>query len=178
MVYVQGYLLDRSVSVEVDSRPINSGIVSPSATSAMWGGMAVQVFPQQPYGAAVCLAQDVTQICAFTTFDRSDALISTAEDPVPSAGPRYAINYVNTGSGVKLVLQADPSLRKALGGAAANTQLSWDFQNQRAIAFSAAAGALPVRYVVGVVEDAWVVARNWYGGLRWEANAVAVVVVL
>ncbi len=76
-------------------------------------------------GAYLQLAQDVSQICAFTCFDRSSALVATDDEPVPSGGPGMSIcyvstgsydvntgNYVNTGGGARLVLAADPGVLK------------------------------------------------------------------
>ena len=104
----QGTLIDRSVTVEVDSRPISSGVVGPGCVP-LTGGWPVQVFNADPFGAYLQLAQNIGQLCAFTVFDRSDALVSTNADPVASAGPGMSVNYTNTRSGAKLVLAADPA---------------------------------------------------------------------
>jgi hypothetical protein len=177
MLYTQGYLTDHSTTAHIDSRPIASGVVSPSATGPMWGGMAIQAFLQQSssLGKALQLAQNVSQITGFTVFDKSTALIRSNTNPVPSAGPTMGINYVSLGSGAGLVVQADPSVLTVLRGASVGTSVSWDFQNQRVIPLSGA-GALPVR-VVRLIDYARVVVCD-DGEPRWEDGAAAVVIVL
>lgn len=174
MRYVQGCLTDESTTVGADSRPIRAGIVAAAAPGPLWGGLPVSVFvPRTSLGSALQLAQNVSQITGFTVFDKSTALISSNKDPVPSAGPSMGINYVLVGSGVELVLQADPAVLKLLRGATTPTPVSWDFENQRVIAFSGA--ALPVKYVVALLNDAMVIVCE--GGVaRWEYGAPAVVV--
>jgi hypothetical protein len=159
LMLVQGTLTDPSTTVAIDSRPILGGLVPPSAPGPMWGGMAIQAFPQQPGGAGfpLQLAQNVAQICGWTVFTESTALIRSDTAPVPSAYPGMSINLVVPGSGAQLVLQADPNLPAILKDASITTSLSWDFQNQRLVPYSAAAGALPVKNIIRVVDSALVV---------------------
>jgi hypothetical protein len=154
---LQGTLVDPSTTVAIDSRPILGGLVPPTAPGPLWGGMAIQAFQQQPGGAPLQLAQNTSQICGFTVFTGSAALIRSDAAPVLSAYPGMAINFVVLGSGAQLVLQADPSLPAILKGASISTTVSWDFERQRLMAYSAAAGALPVKNIIRVVDSALVV---------------------
>jgi hypothetical protein len=174
-MYVQGTLIGRSTAAANDDRPISSAIVAPSAPGVMWGGMAIQAFLQgSELGFALQLAQTVTQISGFTVFDRSTALVSTEEDPVPTAGPNYAINFVNVGSGARLVLAASDAVLEALENAPVTMQLSWDFECQRVIPFSDAAGALPIPSIVAPIKNAWVVLRD-EDAACWDTGAAVIV---
>jgi hypothetical protein len=177
MLYVQGTLIDKSSAADIDTRPIVSGVVSPSASGPMWGGLAITASLQRPLGFSLQLAQSAAQITGFTVFDQSTALFRSKQDPVPSAGPSMGINFVNVGSGAQLVLQADPALLSALNGANASTPLSWDFNLQRVTAYSGAAGRLPCKSIVGAVDAAYVVACDG-DRVRWKAGEAAVVLEL
>jgi hypothetical protein len=175
-MYTQGYIVSGSTTAGFDDLPTNSGLVD-AGSGPLWPGMAIVAYLQEPCGASLQLAQSTSQICGWTVFNGSTALVSTDESPVPSAGPNMAINFVSTGAGVRLVLQADPSVLDALEGAIATTPLSWDFQNQRVILYSPAAGQLPIKSVVTSTKNAQVIACN-DGYARWESNAAAVIVQL
>jgi hypothetical protein len=174
---VQGTLTSASTTVAVDSRPINQGIVAGSSPGPLWGGMAVTASVQQPCGASLQVAQSVAAITGWTTFDRSTALISTKHDPVPMAKPNMSMNFLNVRCGARLVLQASPALLTALrNGTNVSTPLSWDFQGQRVIPYSSAAGALPMQGIVKVLEQAYVVV--WAGnGARWELGPAVIITV-
>jgi hypothetical protein len=173
----QGTLLDISTDVAVDDRPINQGLVAANSQCKLWGGMAVTAFNQDPCGALLQLAPNLAAITAFTTFDRSTALVSSAQAPVPSASRNMSINFVTLGCGLRLVLRADEALVAGLRDALASTPVSWDFERQCAIPYSSAAGQLPVRGLVRVVTPAWVVVGSRRGAY-WDPNGTALIVQL
>jgi hypothetical protein len=170
-VYTQGYIVSGSTTAGFDDLPTSSGVVD-GGSGPLWPGMAIVAYLQEPCGASLQLAQSTSQICGWTVFNGSTALVTTDEDPVPSAGPNMSINYVSTGAGVQLVLAADPGLLTSLDDAIATTPLSWDFQSQRVTFYSPAAGQLPIRSVVAPIKRAWVVACD---GSGWETGAAIIV---
>lgn len=173
----QGTLTSSSTAVAIDDRPINQGIVAATSLGPLWGGMAITASNRQTSGASVQLAESVATITGWTVFDRSTALISTKQAPVPTALPNMSINYVTVRCGAKLVLQAAPELMTALrNGVNVGTPLSWDFQCQRVIPYAAAVGALPMQSIVRAIEQAYVV--KWKGaGARWELGPAVVITV-
>lgn len=151
--FVQGTLLDNPAG----NMHIAGGIVALTANTSMWGGMGITELIPYPgglttpngYGASqetwnalggnLLLAQTIggtNPLTGFTVFNMAQALVNMPQSPVPAAGPGASINYVRLGSGVRLAVACDPTL-VSLEGGVITQQVSWDFNEQQLIPYSA-----------------------------------------
>jgi hypothetical protein len=172
MSYTQGTVLGPSIAVGIDTRPINSAIVSTSAPCALWGGMAITASTQEPFGFSLQLAPTVVLITGFSVFTEADAMVFDKRDPVPQARPGGSINFVNLGSGAQVVLRAAPAVLRALRGAPVDTPVGWDFRAQQVVV-APGAGLLPIQSIAALLDDALVVVGD---GRAWERGPAVVVV--
>jgi hypothetical protein len=130
--YVQGVFLDDPAI----RNELASGTVSQSATSPMWGGMAISesIAPASGYdrtlGGTILLASSAANITGFTVFNQAYSLVGSPSSPVPVTGnPGASVAFFRMGSGARIAVAADPSL-VSLDGSLITTQVSWDFNNQ------------------------------------------------
>lgn len=168
---------------------LRSGIVAPSQTTALWGGMAVTAsLPQAgveapSIKALLALATAETNITGFTVWNQALATIlnPSVSNSVPLAGagngtlPGGAINFFELGSNAQIWVQCSSTVAAALrsGGGYGAQAVYWDYTNQ--VLLNAAGGtALPVQ-VVDVVTNgnAQVVAA---GGASWNFSGYAALI--
>jgi hypothetical protein len=116
--YVQGtFLDDPAIRFELEQ-----GIVSPSATVPMWGGVPV-LFSLPTAGTeadevgTVLTAASSTTINGWTVFNQAAAMITTPQSNAPQAAPGMSINYFRVGSGARIALQATATAAAAWYGA-------------------------------------------------------------
>lgn len=152
--YVQGFALD-DPSVR---NQLAAGIVSPSASSPMWGGEAItESLPtagteSDSVTSVLTLATAETNITGFTVFNQSAAMYQSAQSPCPLAPAGGGLNFYRLGSGARIPVACSSAVAAALAGVAVNTAVYWDYTNQ--VLLNAPGGtALPV-LLVGVVTSA------------------------
>ena len=87
-----------------------------------------------------------------------------------------SINFVRVGSGARIVVPVLSSLVNTLVGEAPNTQVSWDFTNNRIEAYSGGVGALPVQIETLNTNSKIVAYNSDTGQTTWvDGGAVAVI---
>lgn len=123
---------------------LRSGLVAPSQTTPLWGGMGVQValpnlaVEAGSFKALLALATSQANLIGFTVWNQSLAVIlnPSASTPVPQAGagtgtlPGGAINFFLFGSDVSIWVQCSSAVATAIKGGAWNQALYWDYTNQ------------------------------------------------
>jgi len=119
---------------------IAGGYLASTVVQPVWGGMAIsENIPitgvAQAIGGSIVLASSVANLTGFTVSTQmSNAII------VPGAAPSVAapqsVQFARLGSGVRLAVKCDPSLI-SLDGGLINQQVSWDFNNQQLVPYSA-----------------------------------------
>lgn len=115
---------------------IQSGIVSLSASTPIWGGCGiVDNLPlasaeNLDVGSVLALATSQANLTGFTVFNQSAALIQSAQSPVPYAAAGMFINFVRLGSGARIAVAVSQADAATLAGAASNVALYWDYTNQ------------------------------------------------
>lgn len=119
------------------------GILASSETVPMWGGVGLyENIPGtpgvNPLGGTVGRAADYAHLIGFSVFDQAYAGLTTPQSPVPLYGSGQTINFYRLGSGARVILQIDPALATLEGGLITQ-QVSWDFTNQKIVAFSSTA---------------------------------------
>ncbi|HEY6922804.1 MAG TPA: hypothetical protein VI653_04990 [Steroidobacteraceae bacterium] len=159
--YVQGVLLDDPVK----RYSLLSGIVSPSASSPMWGGVGVTVSlttagtEASEIGAVLTPATSQANLNGFTVFNQSAAMIQSPQSPVPLAPASGAINYVLLGSDARITVACSNAVATALAGGAINQAVYWDYTNQ--VLLNAPGGtAIPVKVVDVNIGNSQVVTYN------------------
>lgn len=149
--YVQGTMMD-DPSVR---NALAGGVLATTETVPMWGGVAISELvpgaagtPSTTLGTIVSRALTMTaqaagQITGFSVFNQAHAMVNSPQSPVPLATPGMSVNFFRLGSGARLALAIDPAL-VTLDGQLITSRVSWDFVNQKIIAYDAGIGALPV----------------------------------
>ena len=125
------------------------GILATAETTPMWGGVGIyEDIPASPgnnvLGGTVGRAADNAHLVGFSVFDQAYAGLTTPQSPVPLYGTGQTINFYRLGSGARVILQIDPALTSLEGGLITQ-QVSWDFTNQKIIAYNSGIGALAVK---------------------------------
>lgn len=162
--YVQGTAMDDPAI----RNALAGGQIAAAATLPMWGGIGITelINAGSPLNInTLDRAANFAALTGFSVFDQAHNLISSPQSNVPSAASGMTINFYRFGSGARIALAMDPAL-VSLDGQLITSQISWDFTNQRVVAF--ATNALPVKildFQVGncktVTYDAGANTANW-----------------
>lgn len=180
--YTQGDALD-DAAIRFSLR---KGIVSPSATNPMFGGLAISesmspgltggAFPftgeSDELQSILAAATNVTGGSAgcytgFTVFNQATALVQTAQSRVPASGAGGAINFYRAGCKARIPVQALLSAATAwLGGVVDPTTVYWDTVN---LWVTNASGGNSI----GPLTGAWIEAINTANSrvVNWNNNS-------
>jgi hypothetical protein len=102
----------------------------------MWGGMGItdSVWTtgsqSDSIGSVLTLATSQANLTGFTVFNQANAMIQSANSPVPLAALTAGINFLRFGSGARIAVACSQAVATALTGAASNVALYWDYTNQ------------------------------------------------
>ncbi len=176
--YVQGTTLDNPVSRFY----LSQGVVNPSATSPMWGGIGITDSLPTPgtesgsVGHVLALATSATNLTGFTVFDQATAMIQSPQSPVPLAAASMAINFYRFGSGARIAVQCSNTTATTLESAASNVPLYWDYTNQVLLA-SPGGTAINAKLVGVNIGNSMVVAYNSGTGFgTWTTNGSVAII--
>lgn len=130
--YVQGVYQDEPAV----RYSLAGGTLSASATSPVWGGMAISesVAPATGYdrtlGGTIAPATALTNLTGFSVFNNAYSMVGSPSSPVPLAGNTGAsVAFFRMGCGIRIPVAMDPSL-VSLDGGLITQNVSWDFNNQ------------------------------------------------
>lgn len=169
--YVQGATLD-----DTSARMwLNSGVIASTVTQPVWGGMAIteSVPASNSLGGNLTIASAAANVTGFTVFDQAHNMIIVPGNSVQQSLAGMTAHYFRLGSNIRIAVQCDATLANNLAGGAINQQVSWDFTNQKLIAF--ASTALPVK-VLSVSATSKIVSYNsGTGALTWTVGAAAII---
>lgn len=141
-----------------------SAIVSPSATSPMWGGMGITDslvtagIEAGELRSVLTPASAVGNLTGFTVFNQSLAMIQTPQSPVPLSAAGMGINFFRFGSGARIAVACSNAVASALLGGASNQVVYWDYTNQ--VLLTSGTGALPVKVLDVNIGNSMVVTYN------------------
>lgn len=139
------------------------GILASTETLPMWGGVGIEedINYAAVLGPNLKRAADFAHLTGFSVFNQATAFVSTPQSPVPTAQPGQTVPFYRFGSKARIIVAMDPAL-VSLNGGLITQQVSWDFTNQRLVAF--ATNALPVQilklYVPAQGDNVMTVAYN------------------
>jgi hypothetical protein len=167
---------------------LRSGLVAPSQTTPLWGGMGITPSlaggMRASLGAALALATAANNLGGFTVFSESDAMVrwdaDEDETSVPQAHggdgtrPGGAINWVALRSHARIWVQCAKQAAMALAGASSSTAVYWDYTNQVLLNTPASLGDSPINArLLRFSGGAQVVAR---GGCFWDYGGFAALI--
>lgn len=128
------------------------GILDPTATLPMWGGVGIyENIPLSTAGATTAVnafggyvgrATSVTanaakSLTGFSVFDQAVAGINSPQSTVPLFSTGQSVNFYRLGSNARIAVQCAPGL-VSLDGGLISPQVSWDFAAQQLIPYNAA----------------------------------------
>lgn len=161
------------------------GTLGAAETLPMWGGIGLSENipqhtpapkPNDALGSLITRASAAANLNAFSVFDQNYAAVNTPQSPVPSVSAGGLVNFYRLGSGARVALAIDPTL-VSLEGGLVTQQVSWDFTNQKIIAF--ATTALPVKILYVLASGCFVPVYNaGTGYISWNYNGAAALCLL
>lgn len=173
---VQGMFMDDpAIRYQLDG-----GILATAETLPMWGGVGLKLTvppatQNDALGPVIGRATAYANLLGFSVFNQNGAaVISTASD-VPLVGSLGQVNFFRLGCGARIWLQADASFAATLQNNLENQQVSWDFTNQKLIAF--ATTALTCEVLKVAIGNSMIVNYNSGTGVATWTQAGAAVLV-
>jgi hypothetical protein len=165
---------------------LSGGWLATTETLPMFGGVAIgeSVPLERPpvtradvaLGGIITRAADYAHLTGFSVFDQNYAAVNSPQSPVPTTDKGGLVNFYRLGSGARVALAIDPTLISLEGGLI-TAQISWDFVNQKIIAF--ATTALNVRVLSIKASGCMVpVYTSGTGFTTWNYNGAAALCLL
>ena len=165
---------------------LSGGWLATSETLPMFGGVGIsENVPQErppmtradvALGGIIARATAYANLTGFSVFDQNYAAVNSPQSPVPTTDKGGLVNFYRLGSGARVALAIDPTLISLEGGLI-TAQVSWDFTNQKIIAF--ATTALNVRILQIKASGCMVPSYNSGTGFTtWNYNGAAALVLL
>lgn len=158
------------------------GTLDSAETLPMWGGVAIEELIAtggfSPLGNDIKRAAAQATLSGFSVFNQNGAAISSPQSPVPVTLLGGQVNFFRLGSGARIVVACDPALID-LDGGIITPQVSWDYTNQKLVAYDSVA-ALPVKVLSVQNSQVMTVAYNsGTGAATWAraSNAAAIIVI-
>lgn len=146
--YIQGTALDQPAI----RNSLAGGILNPSETLPMWGGVAISEtttpvgtatnLPLGNLGGYITRATSLTaaaagQLTGFSVFDQDHAMINSPQSPVPLAASGMQVNFYRLGSGARIAVRCDSGLVNN-EGVIITQNVSWDFTQMELVPYSPA----------------------------------------
>jgi hypothetical protein len=165
---------------------LSGGWLAQTETLPMFGGVAIgESIPQErppmtradvALGGIIARSAGYPTLTGFSVFDQNYATVNTPQSPVPTTDKGGMVNFYRLGSGARVALAIDPTLI-TLEGTLITSQVSWDFANQKIIAF--ATTALNVRVLQVRASGCMVPSYNaGTGFVTWNYNGAAALCLL
>lgn len=162
-----------------------AGILATTETVPMWAGVAImENIPTASAntGGNIQRATTNAQITGFSVSNQNSAAIKTPQSEVAVTLSGGQVNFYRFGSGARIPLAIDATLATSIqnGTTLITDQVSWDFTNQKIIAYDAGIGALAVKFTTEInVGNSMVAVYNSVANTcNWNlAGAVAVVTI-
>ena len=182
LVQAQGLVQGTFMDDPAKRYELAGGILKSSETLPMWGGVAIEeIINSTGFGVQgndIARAADQAHWTGFSVFNQNGAAISSPQSPVPLTLLGGQVNFFRKGSGARIVVACDTSLIDLAGGII-TPQVSWDYTNQKLVAYDSVA-ALPVEVLSVQTSQAMTVSYNsGTGAATWvrTTNACAVIVI-
>lgn len=182
--FIQGTALDQPAI----RFALSGGVLASTETLPMWGGIGISENipglsggPLDELGGVISRATSETagtagQLTGFSVFDQAHSMVNFPQSPVPQSAVGGLVNFYRLGSGARIAVAMDPAL-VSLEGEVITTQVSWDFTNQRLIAYNGS--ALPVRVIdVNIGNSMTVTYNSGTGFVTWNRSGSCAIILI
>jgi hypothetical protein len=161
---------------------LSGGWLATTETLPMFGGVGISesipnestappMKPAVALGGIIARATAAANLTGFSVFDQNYANFNMPQSPVPVSNNGMFVSFYRLGSGIRVALAIDPALITLEGGLITQ-QVSWDYTNQKIIAF--ATTALPVKILKVKATNCMVpVYTSATGFVTWNYNGAA-----
>jgi len=170
--YIQGLMYDDPVAFQL----METGIIASGVSGSVYAGTGVQLsvnaIDKNLLGPQISIAANNAGMDGFIVGNKlyNGTLVPGNSAPVVVAGQTATL--VKFGSGARIAVACDPTLAAALDGNSINQQVSWDFANQKLVAYSAGAGALAAK-VLSVNSNSKIISTA--SGVTWTTGTAAII---
>lgn len=125
------------------------GVLALTETLPMLGGIPISEFlpvsgSNGVMGETIARATTTAGITGIAVLNQAHNAIVSPQNTAPKLIPGDSVNFYRLGSGARIPVAIDSSLL-SLNGGLITQQVSWDFTNNKIIAYNATPGALPVK---------------------------------
>lgn len=149
----EGYIQGTEMNDPSSRHWLAGGILGPNETIPMWGGVGISetttpvanlvTSPRPNLGGYITRATQIAagagMLTGFSVFTQDHSMLTTPQNPVPIAGSLMGVNFYRIGSNARIPVACDPSLI-SLEGNVITQSVSWDFNNQVLVPYTAAPG--------------------------------------
>lgn len=144
-VQSDGYIQGMCMSEPSIRNSLAGGNIASTETLPMWGGVAIfeNINAGSVLGPNIGRATSNSAITGFSVFDQSTSWVNTPQSPVSLGASGQTASFYRLGSNARIPLAIDPSLI-SLSGGLITQQVSWDFNNQRIVAYDASTATVSV----------------------------------
>lgn len=124
------------------------GTLATTETLPMFGGVPiVENLPTSTTpntGNIIARALTTATITGWSVLNQAHHAVTSTSSPAPMFAPGMSVHFYRNGSGARIPVPIDATLVSLLGGSVGQ-QVSWDFVNNKIIAYNATPGALAVK---------------------------------
>lgn len=156
------------------------GGIAGAITVPIWGGvpvsLAVPALGKNSLGPTVTQATTTGGIGGWAVFNQAHHMVLTPGNTVPLATAGMTVQFIEPGSLLRLCVQIDPAIADTLEGNAQTQQVSWDFANNRLMAYNATPGALPVLVELVNTNSKIVNYNTTTGAVTWSDGGPAAII--
>lgn len=182
LLQTDGFVSGTFVDSPTGRYELESGVVSAAQSTPLWGGLPISLAvpalggggASSGLGSVITGATSYANLNAWAIINQSANGIIAPGSNAPQFGSGMTINFVRPGSNVRIVVPILSSLVNTVIGQGPNYQVSWDFTNNRIMAFSTT--ALPVQIEFVNTNSKIVTYNAGTGQTTWTpGSAVAVI---
>lgn len=177
-VATDGYIAGTALNDPAVRYALAGGVLAAAETIPMWGGVGIfEDTGSSSQGGSVGRAANLAGLTGFSVFDQNHSAINTPQSPVPLLASGGMVNFYRLGSRARVAVECDPALASLVGGLI-TAQVSWDFTNQKLIAYDGS-NALPVKVLdINVAASMTVVWDNVNKFATWNRAGSCAIILL
>lgn len=146
----QGLMQGTAYDDPATRNALSGGRLITSAALPMWGGVGItEAIAANPLIATARMGNSITRatlltgalaLTGFSVFDQNHSALVSPQSTVPLVPAGGTMNFYRLGSGARIAVKCDPAL-VSLYDDIITSQVSWDFNGQKLIPYTAAYAA-------------------------------------
>jgi len=157
------------------------GVLASTETLPMWGGVVIGEYlnladEANGLGNNIERAANQAGATGMTVYNQLNNAITTPQSNAPAVPSGGTVNFYRFGSHARIAVQCDPAL-VSLNTGLINQQVSWDYVNQKLIAYNATPGAFPCKILNVIATGCMIVQYNsGTGFVTWNFNGACALI--